>query len=181
VAHLAADLLVGVVGLEQRFEVVLHHRPEHVVAGHRVEVIRGAPLRGERTRLGERHRLEAAELAAAVALTEQQVLLRVWLAHVRGRERVDPEIALWRGLDAQVVERESRRVVYEARAERLVGGVEVQRDGGEAADLGALGELLERAVARARRDRRAASARPRRGGLPGGGTATGEGEWWQHG
>src|SRR3712207_9091636 len=58
VAHLAPDLLVGVVGVQERVDAALEQPEEDVGAGRGVEVVAGAPLRRERGRDPERHVLD---------------------------------------------------------------------------------------------------------------------------
>jgi hypothetical protein len=94
VVHLAADLLVRVVGVQVRIEVVLEGLKERRRIPRRVEVVRRLDLIRERGRLDERHLLPAAEAAALVPFSEEQVLLRMRLASIRIRRRADPEVPL---------------------------------------------------------------------------------------
>ena len=99
VAHLAPNLLVGVVGVEQRMELALEHPEVDIGAGGRVRVIASSPLQCERGGLGQRHLLQTRHATAHVALAEQQVLLRVRFAHVRGGKGVDPQERLGHRFD----------------------------------------------------------------------------------
>ena len=151
VADLAAHLLVGVVGVEERVHARLEDLEEDVGPGAGVEVVGGAPLLGVGARAHERHVVEARHRAPLVALAEQEVLLGVRLALVRRRVGRDPQVGLRDGLQPQVVEDEARADMDEAGAEWRVGVVEIDGLGAEAVKDLSLGERLEHRGLRSRR------------------------------
>ena len=146
VADLAAYLLVGVVGVEQRVHLALEELVEDVGAGGGVELVAGTPLLRKRGRDGERHAFEARVCAPDVALAEQEVLLRVRLAALGDGERVDPREDLRHGLDFEEVERKSRAHVAQARAEGPVRVVQIHGLRAEAVDDRALVQRVEGGV-----------------------------------
>ena len=146
VAHLAAYLLVRVVGVEERVHLALEELVEDVGAGGGVELVAGAPLLREGGRDGERHAFEAGVRAPDVALAEEQVLLRVRLAALGDGERVDPREDLRHGLNLKEVEREAGARVAQASAEGPVGVVQIHGLGAEAVDDLAFSQRLERDV-----------------------------------
>ncbi len=132
VVHLAADLLVRVVGVQVRIEVLLERVEERGRVPRGVEVVDGLGLIGERRRLDERHLLPAPEAAAFVPLAEEQVLLGVRLAAVGVGGGPHPEVALRCRGNAHEVEDEARAFVHEATAHRRVAIVGVGRLDAEA-------------------------------------------------
>ena len=134
VAHLAPDLVVRVVGVEQCIQLALDERVEGAPAGRRVEVVGRAPLLGEGVGVDQGGVLEAAARAPLRPLGDEQVLLRVRLALVGHREGVRVHEPLRHRLLAHDVEREVCALVDEARAHRAGGGVEVERRRTEAVD-----------------------------------------------
>jgi hypothetical protein len=134
VADLAADLLVGVVRVQQRVELRVQHAEEDVRAGRGVEVVLRPPPGHEGRGADQRVALEVRHRAAHVPLAEQQVLLRVGLAHVRDQEGVHPHEGLRRRLEAQQVQGEAGAAVHEAAADRGAASVQVHRLGAEAVE-----------------------------------------------
>lgn len=134
VADLAANLFVRVVRMQQRVHLRGEQIEEDVGAGGGVEVIARAPLLREGIRAGEPHRVEAGERAAGGALAEKEMLLRVRLALIADGNRVHPRVALRDGFDLQEVERETAALMEEARADRTIRCVDVDRRDGEAVD-----------------------------------------------
>ena len=57
IPHLAANLFVGVIGVQERIELPFELFVENRQPGLGVEVIAGAPLHGEGARLRQRHAL----------------------------------------------------------------------------------------------------------------------------
>ncbi len=143
IAHLAANLLVRVIGMQQSVEQELKLVVENGQTGFGVEVIASAPLHREGVGLRERHGLAGGERAAHIAFSHEQVFLRVWLAAVRNRKSVDPRECLRDGLHLNEIEREAGFLVDEARAEGLAGVVEVEGGSTEAAGRGLLGDVAE--------------------------------------
>jgi hypothetical protein len=143
VVDLAADLLVGVVGVEERGEAGLEDGEERLPAHGCVEVVGGAGALGERRGLREVHGLEACDGAAVVALSEEEVLLGVGFAAVGVWDGLHPDEGLGHGLDLEEVEDEARALVGEASAHGLAAVVQVERAGLEAGDDLAFGEGIE--------------------------------------
>jgi hypothetical protein len=132
VAHFQLDLGIAVIGVQHGALLLGEDVEEGVGAGGGVEEVAGAPGLGEGRVGDQRHRLARAQGAAANAAQQQQVLLGVRLALVPGRERVHPAERLRHRLHLHKVQGESGRAVHEARAERTVLVVEVDRLGPEA-------------------------------------------------
>ena len=129
VANLTTDFLVGVVGMEERVDTALEEVVKHLCASGGVEVIGSAELLREGAHTGERHVIEVRDGTTPIALAKEEVLLGVWLSHVRGRERIDPDEPLRNGLYLQEIKGESGPLMDEPTAHGLVGVIQVECGG----------------------------------------------------
>jgi hypothetical protein len=134
VRHLAAHLLIGEVGVEQRIEMPVEQIEEGLAATRRVEVIhRLATRRVGRVR-AHGHVEQEPQHPSLAALAQDQVLRGVRLAAIRVRQRPHPEHRLGHRVEQQDVDRHAARDVCEAGADDLATVAGIDGLGPEAAD-----------------------------------------------
>ncbi len=134
VAHLASDLFIRVVRIQQRIELRVEQFEKHFGAGRGVEDVVRAPLSRVRARLRKPHRVQPRERASGGALSDEQMLLRVRLALIGNRKRIHPGMRLRHRFNLQQIECEPAPAMDEPRADRFVGVVEIDGSDGETVD-----------------------------------------------
>jgi len=143
IAHLAADLFIGVVRIQERVELRVEQLEEDLRTCRGVEDIVRPPLAGVGARLREPHRVQPRERSSRRPFPDEEMLLRVRLPLIGNRKRIHPRMRLRHRLDLQQIEREPALSMNEPGTDRMVGIVEVDGGDGETADVMVPGELGE--------------------------------------
>ncbi len=114
-ANLAADFLVGEIGMQKRHQLGFKEVVKDIDARHGVEVITGPELLRVSGTLTQRHILKRRDISPPVSFSEQEMFAGVRFPFAGGRDGFNPVECLGDRLNLHQVDNKTLLLVHEPR------------------------------------------------------------------